>query len=340
MIFCAPSLFSEISGEAAYARILAKALLELSPKVRILAFRDHAPDERYVPRKSFQKGAGLFLWGREPVIFSRTTLWPKALPLILRGRPVAFVLHGLEAWRRYPSLARWVFRRARAFFSVSRYTAERFLSANRLVRPWYLLPPALDPFFPGEETSGLTVKGPYLVTVARLSREAAYKGVDLVIRALAELRRDFPSLHYVVVGGGELVAEYHRLSLELGVADRVHFLGERRSVAGFLAGAEVFLLVSRGEGFGIAFLEAMYFRKPVVGASAGGIPEVVREGVNGLLVSYGDLEGLTVALRRLLTHREEAQRLGEAGFRILKEEFIYPRFRERLAGILGELGWA
>ncbi len=326
MILCAPSFWSEVSGEAAYARLLARALREIVPGARIYALRpDQIAERRRIPLL------------RGPVIFSRAPLWPRALPLRIKGVPVSFVLHGVEAWKRYPPLARWVFKGA-VFLAVSRYTAERFLHLNRLSAPWHLLPPALDPDF-GTHPARLRVLDPYIVTVARLSSDAAYKGVDLVIQALARLREDFPRLHYLVVGGGDLLPGYHQLARRLGIGERVHFLGERREVAPFLAGARLFLLVSQGEGFGISFLEAMYFRKPLLGARAGGIPEVVRHGQNGLLVPYGDLEALTAALQELLTQKEMARQMGETGFRILQEEYVYPRFRERLRRILGELGW-
>ena len=339
MILCAPSLFSEVSGEAAYARSLARALVELVPGAGVFSLKDRVTDERYVPAGRFFPGRRSFPVLRAPAIFSRITLWPWALPLLLRGKEVVFVLHGVEAWRRYPPPARWVFRKARAFLSVSRYTAERFFRENTLSRPWYLLPPTLDPFFPGDPAPSVSIKCPYLLTVARLSKDASYKGVDLVIRALYELQMDFPALQYVVIGGGDLLSRYRRLSEELGLRHRVHFLGERREVAPFFRGATLFVLVSRGEGFGISFLEAMYFRKPVVGSSAGGIPEVVRQGVNGLLVPYGDIEALTSVLRRLLTQEEEARRMGENGHRILREEYVFPRFREKLRQILRELEW-
>ena len=160
-----------------------------------------------------------------------------------------------------------------------------------------------------------------------------------MIKFLPELQRDFPDLQYVIIGGGDLLSRYHELAVKLGVSDRVHFLGERSDVARFLKAAEVFVLVSKGEGFGIAFLEAMYFRKPLLGAAAGGIPEVVRPEVNGLLVPYGDLGALTTALKRLLTQKEKAQRLGEAGYRILNEQYTFRSFKRRLEDILRELAW-
>jgi len=345
LVLCGPCFFERINGEVVYSRVLAKALQELSPKARVVSLSPESPSTRYVPASNFRSfKRGLLgvrnLFETAPgVIFTRTSLWPYALPLYLRKIPYVFVLHGVEAWRRFPQPARFILARAQAFISVSRYTAQRFLSENGFSNPWYLLPPALDPYFGDPGPSPLSKRGRYLMTVARLCQEAGYKGVDLVIKVLPEIKKEFPDLQYVVIGGGDLLPSYYKLAVDLGVSDQVHFLGERRDVARFLKAASVFVLVSQGEGFGIVFLEAMYFRKPLIGASAGGIPEVVREGVNGLLVPYGDLKALTAALKKLLSQEEEARRLGEAGYRILREEYTYPIFKDRLQAILRALTW-
>lgn len=344
LVLCGPGFFQEISGEAVYARLLAKALRELVPGTRVFSLLREFPDARYLSADFFRVVGKLGIWGvlirlSGPVIFTRVTLWPLAWPLYLRKRPYIFVLHGVEAWRRFPPLARMIFRKARGFWSVSRYTAKKFLKENGLSSPWSLLPPALDPYFKDPGKSPLGGSHRYLMTVARLSPDAAYKGVDLVIRVLPGLLKDFSDLHYVVIGGGSLLKNYYELALSLGVGSRVHFLGARRDVERFLRAAEIFVLISRGEGFGIVFLEAMFFRKPLVGASEGGIPEVVRDGENGLLVPYGDLKALSQTLKTLLSQKEEARRLGENGYRILKTEYTFSCLCRRLRKELARLGW-
>jgi glycosyltransferase involved in cell wall biosynthesis len=80
-----------------------------------------------------------------------------------------------------------------------------------------------------------------------------------------------------------------------------------------LAAVDMLVLPSRTDSFGIVYLEAWCYRLPVIGAWAGGVPEVVRHGVTGLLVPFGDVEALTQAIGRLLRDRELARALGEAG---------------------------
>jgi glycosyltransferase involved in cell wall biosynthesis len=89
-------------------------------------------------------------------------------------------------------------------------------------------------------------------------------------------------------------------------------------------------LPSRTESFGIVFPEAWANGKPVVGADAGAIPDLVRNGVNGLLTRFGDVDGLVAALRRLLTDPELAQRLGCAGQELALARYTWPHVLTRV----------
>lgn len=92
-----------------------------------------------------------------------------------------------------------------------------------------------------------------------------------------------------------------------------------------LAACDLLALPSRSDSFGIVFLEAWFYGKPVVGARAGGIPGLVRDGVDGLLVPFGDVNELALAMRRLLTDQEYARRLGAAGRERVLSEFTWDR---------------
>jgi glycosyltransferase involved in cell wall biosynthesis len=137
---------------------------------------------------------------------------------------------------------------------------------------------------------------------------------------------------------------FERQYAELAAADRA-----RTRVLGFvpdpvrrdaLAAADVFALPSRTDSFGIVYLEAWCYGLPVVGAWAGGVPDVIDHGVNGLLVPFGDVAALAGALERLLADRQLAQAFGSLGRskveRELTWEHKYTQVRRAYAEVVGE----
>ena len=145
------------------------------------------------------------------------------------------------------------------------------------------------------------------------------KGHDVLLRALAVLDGS-PPWRCLVCGGGSQQRALHRLAADLGIADRVRFLGPQPQVADVLAALDVFVLPSRHEGLGVAVLEAMAMSLPVVASAVGGIPEAVIPGETGLLVPPDDPAALAAALGALRRDVERAERMGHAGrARVLAE---------------------
>jgi glycogen(starch) synthase len=145
--------------------------------------------------------------------------------------------------------------------------------------------------------------------VGRLHRQ---KGVDTLIRALPLLP---PAASVLLVGDGPERPALQRLAGELGVADRVTVTGflPHGMVPGLVAGADVVVLPSRYEELGTALVEAMAAGRPVVATRVGGIPELVRDGVDGLLVPPDDPEALAKAVIRVLANPVLAAELGASG---------------------------
>lgn len=153
--------------------------------------------------------------------------------------------------------------------------------------------------------------------VGALTRWHSYKGLDVLIEAFAGASRDDPLMRLLVVGAGELLPKYQSLALHYNVAEKVHFAG---SVDGSLlpeyyAASDTTVLPSRdsSEGFGLVLLEAMACGKAVIGSNVGGIPEIVRNGENGLLVQPGDPSALAAALRELLADDDGRMAMGRSG---------------------------
>ena len=130
------------------------------------------------------------------------------------------------------------------------------------------------------------------------------KRVRDIVRVFARIQREVPCALVMVGDGPERVAAEQE-ARELGVQDSTFFLGKLDTVAPLLASADLFLLPSESESFGLSALEALACGVPVVSSNAGGLPEVIQEGVTGFLRSVGDVEGMAVAAIGLL--RDQAR---------------------------------
>jgi N-acetyl-alpha-D-glucosaminyl L-malate synthase BshA len=150
------------------------------------------------------------------------------------------------------------------------------------------------------------------------------KRVDDVVRIFAEVRRAIPAL-LVLIGDGPERSRVERLARDLGLADTVCFLGNQLDFVEVLAHADLFLLPSGSESFGLAALEALACGVPVVASRIGGVPEVVREGETGLLFEVGDVEGMAAGARRILEDSALHQRMALAARATAERDF--PRER-------------
>jgi glycosyltransferase involved in cell wall biosynthesis len=151
------------------------------------------------------------------------------------------------------------------------------------------------------------------IVIGTVGRLTAVKGQEGLIRTVGELLRRGERVFLVLVGEGERRRELEELTLRLGIAEKVHFLGWRPDVAQVLAACDLFCLPSRNEGMGKALVEAMAMGLPVVASDIGGIKDIVRPGENGLLVPVGDVQAWAEAIARLCHDPGMRQRMGAAG---------------------------
>ncbi|MBP0464453.1 glycosyltransferase [Roseomonas sp. PWR1] len=169
-----------------------------------------------------------------------------------------------------------------------------------------------------------------LLAMGRLHRN---KGFDVALRALALL----PGAHLSIAGEGPERAALESLARELGVADRVAFLGWRRDVGALLAGCDIFLCSSRHEPLGNIVLEAWSAGRPVVAAAAQGPSELIEDGETGLLVPPEDAAALAQAVGALLADPQRAARIAQAGREAFARDFaeaaVVARWRGFLAAV-------
>lgn len=170
--------------------------------------------------------------------------------------------------------------------------------------------------------------------VARLDHWG--KGHREFLTALAALMDRYP-VEALIIGGGRREAEMRQLAAAMGLAGRVHFLGQRPDIPDLLAALDIFVLPSHSEGVSLALLEAMGMGLPVIATAVGGLPEVVADGVNGLLIPSQDPEALAQALARLLDDPALAKKLGENARRQVEENFSLERLGRKINEIYEEL---
>jgi phosphatidylinositol alpha-1,6-mannosyltransferase len=148
-----------------------------------------------------------------------------------------------------------------------------------------------------------------------------------------------PETVYMIVGDGDDRERLEELAKKNGMSGRVIFTGvvSDEELIGFYKRCDVFLMPSRQEGFGIVFLEAMAFEKPVIGGNHGGTPEVIVDNETGFLVEHGDVDALADRIIRLLLDEELCQRMGRAGRRRVEENYTFDPFRQRLISFLSRV---
>ena len=327
--------------------------------VHAIAGRDwrHRKDLRIV-------GALRAMWRRwRPRAVICLTCKEARVPLLLRpvtGWKVAVVAHGMEVTKKRDRLRRriglrWVFGSADLTVAVSCYTRERVLEFG--VDPGHVrvLPCGVEPdlFRPDDRArvrGRLGLDGrPVVLTLSRLVHR---KGHDLVIRALAEVRRRIPDVVYLVAGTGkEPYTDYLRsLAEAAGLGKSVRFLGHVgiEDLPGLYSASDVYVMASRSlesdsnyEGFGITYLEANACGIPVIGADSGGVADAIVDGRTGFLVPPNDVPALADRMHRLLANPDLARQMGAAGrARVLRDltwNRVSGRFLEALEEQTGRL---
>ena len=173
-----------------------------------------------------------------------------------------------------------------------------------------------------------------VLTVARLQPA---KGIDDLVAATALLRERLPGLRVAVAGSGPQEEELRAQIGQAGLSDSFRLLGTRSDVGSLLAAADAFCLPSRHEGLPISLLEAMQAGLPCVATRVGGIPGLVQEGEEALLVEPADVDGLAAALARVLGDRELAAGLGERGRALVRRRYDVAAAAASYADIYDEL---
>jgi len=293
-------LLSALSHAAAVSRIVALPRMQPEPIGTLPAKVSQLPAVADQVRYSL---AAVRLARRMPpgtLLFCGHLLMAPLAGLIskLTGQPLWLQVHGIDAWAKPTDRVRWGARRSELVTAVSRYTRNQILAnwwedpADRI----RVLPNTVDTAYsPGPKSQKIIARHglagrKVILTVSRLASAERYKGHDYVISALSQLRLDHPEAVYLVVGGGDGMDYLRSVAQTFDVAGRVIFAGKvpHDELPDYFRTADVFVMPSVKEGFGIVFLEAAACGIPVIGGNRDGSVDALADGVIGTLVDPED----------------------------------------------------
>ena len=321
MLALVTDAFGGRGGIAQYNRDFLGTLADARAVSSITILPRHAPDLPLVPKRIEQAIARpgriaylvaalrTALFRHIDLVFCGHLFMAPLAALIarLKGAKLIVQTHGIEAWPRPSRLQRAALEAADLVLCVSRHTRAAVLS-------WAAIPPervlvvsntVREAFTPGDgsaQRAALGLEGKrVLLTVGRMDSRERYKGHDRVIAAIPDLVAKGHDICYLIVGEGDDRSRLEALARDAGVRERVRFLGaiELQSLVETYRMADLFVMPSTGEGFGVAFLEAMASGTPALGLGVAGARDALGDGELGTAVSEVDL---SATIARLLEH--------------------------------------
>ncbi len=325
-----PDYASAMGGIQTLSRFLVRALRESFPEAQISVFvkNDSSPTQdnsgtRYyasgrwsLPMRTPIFAAQLFTKAvreRPDLImsvhgnFAPVARWLQKLTKI----PYVVIGNGIDVWEIHSNQIRHALRDADKLLAISRCTQQRMAGALALSPESIgLFPCTFDQerYIPGSkppfllERYGLLPDQPVILTITRLSDAEQYKGYDQIARALPAIRQQCPDVRYILGGRGSDRPRIERLINDLGVAENVILTGyiPDDELCAHYNLCDVFAMPSKGEGFGIVFLEALSCGKPVVAGNKDGSVDPLLNGELGALVDPDDVEEIAAALIAIL----------------------------------------
>ena len=272
--------------------------------------------------------------------------------LAARGRRLPFVttLHGTDITlvgldRSYLPITRYAIQESDGVTSISNYLREKTIQDFGVTRPIETITNFVncDVYTPIKDEAArakarLHLAKPDEAILMHLSNFRPVKRVVDTVRIFAEVAKERPA-QLVLVGDGPDRSAAEWLAHDLGIHGRVHFLGKQDRVNELLPLADVLLMPSELESFGLAALEAMACKVPSIATRVGGVPELIDDGETGLLFSVGDVEGMARGILGLLGDTPRLEAMREAGRKAAQKRFCaslvvprYVRFYEQVMG--------
>lgn len=332
LLFLTLNTFSATGGIEKVCRAAGKALHESDVENKgvttVYSLYDETAqiDERYFPVTAFKgfagnKGSFVFSAVRQGmksnvVLLSHVNLLPIGY-LIKKTSPktkLVLIAHGIEVWESVAGFKGKMLNVVDLFLPVSSYTAQKLRTQHKIEADKIkLLNNCLDPFLQTATHPALQNnlcsryaigKNDFvLLTVTRLKHSEQYKGYDRVVEALATIKQDIPTVKYIIVGkyDEEEKQRLDNLIAAKGLTNHVVFTGfvNEEELSAHFNIADVYIMPSTGEGFGIVFIEALYYGLPVIAGNVDGSVDALANGEFGVLVNPSNVQEIASAIRKV-----------------------------------------
>lgn len=358
-LFLTLRIFSATGGIEKVCKIAGMALhqfsLEAADKiVKIFSLYDESKDinTTYFPATTFRGfGNNRFNFlcaafkegaGSRIVILSHINLLAIGyiIKLFSPATKLVLIAHGIEVWVVLPWWKKKMLHQCDLILPVSDFTKKKMVKQNQLPEEkMKVINNCLDPFLlPVLQVSkpqhlqnayGIKANDIVLLTLTRLSSTEKYKGYDLVMQAIHDLKEKLPSIKYLIVGKYD-ISEKERLDkliASLNLQQQIILTGfiADDALAGHYRLADVFIMPSRKEGFGIVFIEAMFYGKPVIAGNMDGSVDALHNGEFGLLVNPNSQQEITNAIIEVISNYskyvpEQSTVMKYFGFEVYKEK--------------------
>jgi len=277
---------------------------------------------------------------------SNAYLLRNALKLIRRRIPYVILIHGTELLGLKNNIKKLApYLEASCIIANSEYTKALAVNAGLSNVNIVVIRPGCDPehFRPGLDVTDLKRKFKLegkrvLLTVGGLVER---KGHDMVIKALKKVQKDILNIHYMIAGTGIYQEDLKKMTYQLGLESFVTFIGyvEDIDLPYFYNLCDCFIMTSREalgtvEGLGMVFIEAAACGKPCIAGRSGGMGEAVVDGVTGETIDSEDVDDIAKSILRLFSNGETAREYGRAGRELVKKEFSWNTYYQRVGGVL------
>ena len=334
--------------------------LEKSTSIRILSMHDgkaSADDNPYFPAdifSGFNAAKGTFILQAvsegiksKIVILSHINLLVAAW-MIKKASPnttIILMAHGIEIWKPLTSRKLMMLAACDKIVSVSSFTKNKIIALHQLQKErCFVLNNCIDPFLlrPSIKKRSINLVERYnineneivLLTLTRLSSRDRYKGYAYVLESLKEIVAENKNIKYILAGGYEDAEKQYidKIVAKFGLQDNVVITGFllEEELAAHFALADIYVMPSVKEGFGIVFIEAMYYRTLVIAGNADGSADALLNGKLGLLIEPENPKAITEALQKMLANREKH----EPNHALLMDNFGYENYKRKLEEIL------